>query len=374
MSRPGPTGGDWYEAEEPTRHGLIAELQRIKRRTIVRPIPVILLALAITAGIAYKLATKPKIYEADVVLALTEGTMTTSRGGLPFDQLREYVTSVLMPDAKLLQLIEERNLHRLRRKLGPQWAINELRMQLEVEIWKNSFVYFHESEANAQKSARIGLTVLDGDPDQAFEIARDLARIVIETHDEQRRAVAQALADEVATMRKTMNQKLADLATAISVKQTALAEARTRGNVGLAAALMTDVAALAHTEKRAEEQLAAILRSPEALADEVTAAGLGTRIDLVEERRPDRQEQSGLVLAMIVIVIGTGATIGAALFVGAFDSRVHDTDDVARLGLPVLGHVPGFPGDDVGSLHDRGALRGKRTARVPSFLKWRSQR
>ena len=55
---------------------------------------------------------------------------------------------------------------------------------------------------------------------------------------------------------------------------------------------------------------------------------------------------------------------------GAFDSRVHDTDDVERLGLPVLGHVPGFAGDHVGSLEARGVLR----ARVPSFLRWRSQR
>ena len=58
------------------------------------------------------------------------------------------------------------------------------------------------------------------------------------------------------------------------------------------------------------------------------------------------------------------------IVIGAFDSRVHDVEDVARLDLPVLGHVPGFPGDNVGSLEARGALR----ARVPSFLRWRSHR
>ena len=70
---------------------------------------------------------------------------------------------------------------------------------------------------------------------------------------------------------------------------------------------------------------------------------------------------------MVVVVVGTGALIGSAVFLGAFDTSVHDTDDVARLGLPVLGHVPGFPGDHVGSLGARGALR----ARVPSFMRWR---
>ena len=40
------------------------------------------------------------------------------------------------------------------------------------------------------------------------------------------------------------------------------------------------------------------------------------------------------------------------------------------LGLPVLGHVPGFAGDQVGSL----AARGYKRARVPLFLRWRSHR
>jgi hypothetical protein len=72
---------------------------------------------------------------------------------------------------------------------------------------------------------------------------------------------------------------------------------------------------------------------------------------------------------MTLIIIGTGALVGATLFLGAFDPRVHDTDDVARRGLPVLGHVPGFSGDRVGSLRARGARR----ARVPWYLRWRSR-
>jgi hypothetical protein len=49
---------------------------------------------------------------------------------------------------------------------------------------------------------------------------------------------------------------------------------------------------------------------------------------------------------------------------------VHDVDDVERLGLPVLGHVPGFPGDRVGSLEARSVQR----TRIPLFRRWRSQR
>jgi hypothetical protein len=363
-------GDGWYESEEPTRLGMVTELQRIRRRTAVHPIPVLLLAAAITAAVTYKIATKPRVYEANVVLALSEGSMATSQRSIPFGELKGYVADVLMPDAKLLKLIEKRNLHRLRKKFGDQYAITELRDQLEIEIWKNSFMYYAEEDANAQKSARIGITVMEGDPDLAFDIAHDIASIVIESHEEQRQRIGDELAREVKLMRETMRARLLAVENAITVKQTAAAMARENGKAGLSSALQVDLTALAAERKHLDTELSIIAASPEMFADRTTRAGLDTTLSVVEERRPERQEQSSFVLIIIVVVVGTGALIGSAVFIGAFDSRVHDTDDVSRLGLPVLGHVPGFPGDHVGSLGARGALR----ARVPSFLRWRSHR
>lgn len=370
MTHPPPLGDGWYESEEPTRLGMIAELQRIVRRTRIRPLPVILLGLLITAAVTYKVATKQRLYTADVVLAISEGSMTSNRdNGVPFDQLRDYVVSVLLPDAELIKLIEQRTPGRIE-KVGAQFALEQFRGRIVVQIWKNSFVYFHDVDATAQKSARIGIEVTNEDPDDAFELAHDLASIVIKTHDEQRRKLSEALASEVEMMRNTMNEKVDGMTSAISNKQAALKEARRTRQHGLAAVLLVDLAALQHEQQRAATLLGQIVVSPDALADRVTAARLDTTVTIVDEVRPDRPEQSGLVLAMIIAVIGTFAMLGAAMVLGAFDSRVHDTDDVARLGLPVLGHVPGFPGDHVGSLEARGATR----ARVPSGGRWRSQR
>src|ERR1044071_9126300 len=97
-SAPNHPGDDWYESEQSTRLGLIAEMQRIKRRTLVRPLPVLALAAAVTALITVKVATKVRPAQAEVVLALVEGTMARQQSGIPVDQLREYVTSVLLPD------------------------------------------------------------------------------------------------------------------------------------------------------------------------------------------------------------------------------------------------------------------------------------
>ena len=99
-------------------------------------------------------------------------------------------------------------------------------------------------------------------------------------------------------------------------------------------------------------------QSPDAIADRIAAAGLDLDLAIVDERRPDRPEQRGLrhVHADRRRDRRRRAPRLRAVL-GAFDSRVHDTDDVARLGLPVLGHVPGFAGDHVGSLSARGASR-----------------
>jgi len=363
-------GEDWYEAEEPTRYAMISELQRIRRRVAVRPIPVILLALLVTAGITYKFATKPVLVEAEVVLALTEGSLGQHNNNIPVDQLREYVSSVLLPDNRLTQLIEKYNLSRLRGKLGPQFALAELRGNLDIQIWKNSFVYYDEDDEGARRSARIGLTVTDADPDRAYDVARELASIAIDLANQQHQQLAAALTRQVAAMRDATTRQLEALAGEAALKQAAIDLARKRGRPDIAGILRVDKLALETERKRTLARLIAISTSPDAIAGEIAAAGLDLTLSIVEEHRPERPTRSGFVLVMIAVVVGTGALIGSALVVGAFDSRVHDTDDVARLGLPVLGQVPRFAGDNVGSMVTRSATR----ARVSSYYRWRSHR
>lgn len=361
---------DWYEREVPTRIAMVGELQRLVRRARVRPLPVILLAAVLTAGVTYRVATKPHVYTADFVLAIDQGSMSfTNDTSIPFDQLQQYVASVLLPENKLLELVERRSPGRIK-KVGTAFALESLRDHFEVRIWKNSFVYFHAWDANAQKSARIGIEAIDEDPDDAFELARELADLVIRTHDEKRRELTTGLAREVADMRRTMQRRADDLAKAVSVKQAAMVRARQNGNQALAAALYVDLLALASQQKRVDDTLGQIMASPDAVADRIAEAGFDTSISVVDKVRPEKIEQSGMVLAMLIAVIGVGSLIGSILVLGAFDARVHEVDDISRLGLPVLGHLPGFPGDQVGSLEARGAAR----RRVPSLLRWRSHR
>ena len=361
---------DWYESEAQTRIGMIAELQRFKRRMRARPIPVIALAAVITTGIVYVAAVHRRPVEAEVVLALTEGSLTMKHHDLPLDDLRQYVDGVLITDSKLADLIEKRNLYPLRKKLGKEYAIEELRSQITIEIWKNSFVYYDADADNAEHSARIGITVADIDPDRAYELAHDLANIVIETSQEHRKQLDSVLAQEIAATRDALTQRVNDLTQEAAEKQTALVTAHKLHREDLAQALDLELAEISSEQQAAEKRLAEIAGSRDALADRIASAGLDTQIAVVEEHRPERPEHPELVLVIVALVIGVCSLIGAAMLIGAFDSRVHDAEDVTRLGLPMLGHVPGFQGDHVGSLASRSASG----ARVPSWARWRSHR
>jgi len=349
---------------------MIAELQRIVRRARVRPWPILALALLITGALTYKFVTKPHQYVANVVLALDEGASGPKRqNSIPFDELSAYVSAVLLPDGELAKLVERRTPHRIDR-VGAAFAIQDFRETFEIEIWRNSFLSDSDTEANVQRSVRIGLEVTDFDPDQAYEIAHDLAGIIIQVHEEQRKKLAGALTHEAVMMRDDVNSRLAKVSASINAKQVAFTEAKLARRNERAAMLAIELTSLKKDRERLTDQVKAIVANPEQVADLATAAGLGTTIHVVEERRPDRPEHTGFTIAVFVLVVGTLALVMSTLLLGTFDSRIHDVDDAARLGLPILGHVPGFPGDHVGSLDARGGAR----ARVPSFLRWRSYR
>ena len=366
-------GDGWYEAEERTGAGMVFELQRIHRRSRVRRLLVIGLALVLTAGVMARVVTRERLVSAQVVLALTEGALATGRSGLPADQLGEYVRAVLLADRNLLEVIERRDLYPLRGRLGPQFAIAELWDQTRIEISRNAFIYYRAEDATARKSARIAITVRDSDPDRAFEIARDLAIVAIRTHQAERLRLTGQLARHTGRIHAGMTDRARALAGTTALVQTDIARAKDGGRLGLAAALLVDLAALDSETKQVEAALTLIAQSREVVADQIAAAGLDITLAIVDERRPERPENLAALLAMIGTIgtmIGFGALLAATMVVGVFDPRVHDVDDVTRLGLPVLGHLPAFAGDDIGSLSARG-LALPRKALVKRWLSLR---
>jgi capsular polysaccharide biosynthesis protein len=311
------------------------------------------------------------MFYAEVVLAMREGSLINAdkTTGLPLGELRQFVQSVLLPDKELGDLIERHDLNRLRKRLGMQYAINELRENLEIEIWRNSFVYYDPENPHREASARIGLTVGDEDPDKAALIARELASIVIEQVRLHRLDLTRNVASSLTEFRDGLSARMTELEQERTTRMVHLARARAAGKESVAQAIHLRLLEIDDEQKRSEKTVKDINTSQDVLADRIAAAGLDLIVELVSEKRPIPPEGRGFMIAVLSVVLAVFSLLGAALVLGAFDSRVHDTDDIARLGLPVLGHVPAFPGDDAGSLEARGVQR----ARVPLFRRWRSR-
>jgi capsular polysaccharide biosynthesis protein len=250
------------------------------------------------------------------------------------------------------------------------WAITELRGQVAIDVWRNTYIYYDPEQPNRDPSARIGITVTDEDPDDAFLLAHDLASIVVDSVRDRRLDYAQRIAKTLEADRDAMSKRLSVLELERTELMVAFSKARRANKEGVAQAINLRLTQVDAQQKDAEKTMTELTTSQDAIADRIAAAGLDLVIEIVGEKRPNRPPSRGLVLSILLAIVGTGSLIGAALLIGAFDSRVHDVEDVERLGLPVLGHVPGFPGDRVGSLEARGVHRTS----VPSFRRWRSQR
>jgi hypothetical protein len=348
---------EWFAAEPPIWTQVIADLRRLKYRAKALLLPILLLAAALTGGVIYRMVNKPQLHIARVVLALSEGEVSNRNAPMPMRDLRAYVTTVLMPAAALTELVEERNLFPLRKKLGNEFALTELWDITEVEVFRNYFLY--EQSEIAERSARIAITVTWNDPEKAYDLAHGLATIVMNSAAAERQRAAQVIGDDAARATVVAHGQAEDLEQQLARLSSQRAAAEDAGLVGKIEALKLEIATVESALKRTKENLSVLAKmsSADQLQAAVYTAGLGLDVQMVEERKPEPAVPRGYRTAVIGFLVFLVLAIVVALFIGAFDTRIHDLDDVTRLGIPVVGQVPGFPGDDVGSLRERGIRR-----------------
>ena len=362
---------DWIDTEEPLLRGAIVELQRMARRARTRWPLIVVIAAAITAAFVWKASKKRATYEASITLALTEGSMARRETFLPVLDLRNYVINVLMSGPKLMEVIEARNWYPSRTKLGTEYALSELMDQTDVQVSRNFFLY--EDETDAPRSARIDITVVDIDPNQAYAVADAVANVIVASTEEKRQASAAAIASEVRAVQTSLNDKISDLQRRDVELAAAIANAEVAKDLDVLAHLRVEKLTTSDDLKRLGEQLTAsgLQGTIEALSEEISAAGQEVEVTRVREDRPMPNPSRGFVLAAMASVVFFMMFIVAAVFLGAFDTRIHDADDLRRLGLPIVGHFPSFPGDHVGALKSRGAPTTSSRGRVPLWRLWR---
>lgn len=357
---------DWFEAEPPLGRLWVLDLQRLKRRAKTRLLLIFAITFLVTGGMARKLSKRGHSYDAAVFLALDESALSSGRNSVPGRELIQYVANVLIPDKALADLANRRNLHRLRVKLGDEYAVSELRMQFEIEVIQND--YAERRVVDTARTAHIQITVYDATPEEANLLANDIAEIAVATAQQRASIEAEALTAEFDRLSSEMRTRANEAGREMQSARTALADARARDDAEAIAEQSVRYEQAEQQWRRATTAFeeSSRLGAGDAAAEALQKAGLGVNARIVDRRNAGALVDMRFGLGMAVTFVFFGALIAVSLLVAAFDSRIHEPEDVTRLGLPVLGQVPDFPGQTTGSLRQRGARR----SRVPSFIRW----
>ena len=350
---------DWTD-DEPGLRSAAVELGRMRRRAFARPLRTVGLALLVALAAAGVRARKHRVYRSRVVLRATEGDLDAATAPRPNKRLRQYVLDVAFSNARLSQVIHDFELYPRERARDPSLALEAMRDDVDVEVWRNYFVEIRQLD-DAGRSARVAVSYQHRDPQLALDVVRRLGALIVEQEEAERVKLADEAVHRVAAAVTATRDDLARRRATLFAKELALA----RAPAPLARVELDDL-------RKSVEPLETRLRELERerasldLRAAMERHQLGLRFEIVD---PGQAARLGLSKPRELVLIGALVFLLAlplaVLFVGAFDSRVWDADDVRRLGLAPLGELPRYRGDNVGSLDARLRRRDGERGPVP---------
>ena len=356
--------GDWFDEEPGLLASMIHELQRLKRRMKAHPVPVLTLATLMTAFVLWRMSVKPKIYTAEIALRVSQGTLSDENGSpLPNRALQDYIYSYVLNKKVLEQkIILERGYFKdVYDDRGLDAALEEFREPLSVRAFRNYFIYDRRYDSTP-RSVHVAISYSRKDPDKAYDIVRTLADIVVNNESARRLREARFAAENARAALDKAKELLDEHSERLNALQYEFIRAQLIGDDELMAtttgaideleALVKDEELSYNSLRIQQERIAFRLRLEE--------SSLAVLWEIAWEDRPRVLPPPGPVRLTILGVLCFCVFVPlCAITLGTFNSRIHELEDVTRLGIPVVGHIPAFRGDHVGSLLHRGALAGR---------------
>lgn len=340
------SGEPWISAEP----RLADVVRTVLARALRRRRRVLGAALLLTAALTVQRALQDPRYEATLYFRLAEGDVTDpSQTPPPPRDIRQYITSVALSRQQLETIMRKY-------RVSTEWlandriaAIDDFRDDIDIGVSRNYFLY-DRADDDAPRSAQVTVSLAGSDPADTAAMLHEIGDAILRDQAAQRRG---GLADA----REFMNAQLAQA----RARTKSLQETIDRLSRDAAAASPSEAIGIRAHVSRLEAETRGVI--DQALALEVRAADvefagaaederLGLAFELFDESLATfapRLTPSELALrAAIVFAV---ALLIAACAVGAFDDRIYGPDDLAAHGVPILGALPRFPGDDTGRPH-----------------------
>lgn len=339
------------------------ELDRLKRRARARLFRTLLLAAFGTAAVVFMVARRVPLAESRILIRVTEGNVLRDDQPISGRDLGLFLEDSALSNSHLLQIINKRGLYPLERARGDFYALDELREHLTLEVYRNYFLEARGYNSDV-RTARIAVRFRDLDPEVSFAVCGDLARLIIDSENARREESSRGIADVTQVAVDSAVATLGDRQSELATKQALLEDAKRADKKDDIASLQVAISRLRQDVDDLAEQVRKV-RQNKAYADlkvSLESQKINLFYQIVDERPPPPPpEGKEIRLAMIGLACFIILLPLCAIAVGAFDSRLHDEEDVQRLGLTVVGHVPRFPGFVIGSMRGRRAAERRRT-------------
>ena len=179
---------DWV-GDEDDAPGVWQELKRLGRRARRRWFRTLVYTLVCSALVVGAAARKPRSYASRVAFRVTEGELESKSAPKTIGRLRDYVATVIFSSSHLVAVIKEHNLYPSLMARDPSLAVESMRDDVDVEVWRNEFAV-KTSEDDPARSARVAITFHSNDAQKTFAVVTHLAKLIRES--EQHSRVAQA--------------------------------------------------------------------------------------------------------------------------------------------------------------------------------------
>lgn len=332
---------DWLN-EEKQRLSPTLELARLKLRALRHRGLVVVMTLGMAAALTVRTSRKPGSYQATVTFNLSEEHLDVGVAPETKAQLSEYIFGGIFTRPRCLELIKTHGLEPDKVTNDANWAIEAMRDRIDIDVSRN---YFLEGSSDT-RTARVAITYTDKTPEKAVVVARDLARLVREHETATRYAQATAALERA-------NRRVEDLKRELRAAQDRMIQFRAPNQ------RTSPSSPVLRNSMEKARRLSEILRGTEAaqvaaaLRASLEKQGLAMRFEQVDFEPPATHTSDWRVTAFKGTVLFFMFLPLVGLGVGAADNRVYDLDDVKRLGMEALGHVPPFHGMRVGSLDQR---------------------
>jgi hypothetical protein len=314
----------------------------------------------VTGGVVGLRARKQRIYESRIAFRVTESDLDAETAPRTVGNLKSYVEDVCFSNQRLLGVIRAHDLYPRPMQHGDEaMALEEMRDDIEVEVWRNFFSQERMTDEEG-RSARMAVSYQGKDRAVVYDVARDLARLITEEEETSRIAQAEGALNDADERVRDARALAQDKHHELVVKQVAMSNTHNQAEV---ARLMIEQEVLYKLARSAdaEVQAAEDARQSVWLRLQLEKRRLGLQFEVVDE---GRVAPAGLskpkLLAIIAVAIFLFTLPLAMLGVGAVDDRVYELQDVLRLGLPAIGALPRFGGDNRGALVERLAAERRR--------------